>query len=252
MSEEETKEEEKKHEIVLMKGTALTHQQMLSVADVCVRSGLFPTLRDAAQGYVKIAAGQEIGIGPIEALTSIDVLDNGQIEYRAKLYAAQLRRSGTYDYRVLELTNKVCRIEFSRHGEPIGVYEYSWDDAIKAGAAKKATYQNHPRVMLFNRAISQGSRIYAPDAVHTYIEGEIFVSDEEFVIVDEGALENRIREMISANAFNMAAIREEYPLADLKDIVAIKKRVTVEVESQQVTEEPIDGEFEEVEEGENA
>lgn len=130
-------------------------------------SGYFDAKGESAQAIAmmatKILAGREIGIGPFAAVNGIHII-KGKPSIGANLLAATVKGSGRYDYRVRELTDKVCKIEFfQRIGdklESLGVSEFTAEDA------KRAETQNmhkFPRNMLFARAISNGVRWYCPD-----------------------------------------------------------------------------------------
>lgn len=138
------------------------------------RSGLFKDAREAEQALVKIAAGLELGVGPVQAMSGIHVIE-GKLQMGSGLIASLLRRSGRYDYRVLEHTREVCRVQFLDRGQPAGISEFTIEKARQIGIAGKATWKNYPEAMLFARAISQGARWYAPDVFSgaVYAEGEL-------------------------------------------------------------------------------
>ena len=80
-----------------------------------------------------------------------------------------------YDYRVLELTNGVCRIRFFEDGEPIGDSTFTMADAETAGYTKRnPSYGKTPRNMLFARALSNGIAWYCPDVT----SGRVYVPED--------------------------------------------------------------------------
>lgn len=111
----------------------------------------------------KILAGREIGIGPFASVNGIHII-SGKPAIGANLMASAVKSSGRYDYRVLELNEKVCKIEYrQRNGEKweaIGISEFTAEDARKAGTKNMDKY---PKNMLFARAMSNGVRFYCPD-----------------------------------------------------------------------------------------
>lgn len=134
-------------------------QDTLSLSKVLTESRFFQDTTQVAQAAVKVLAGQEMGIGPVAAMTGINIIQ-GRVSLSANLMASLVKRSGRYDYRVKRLDTANCVIEFYQHGKSIGVSEFAADDARKAGTKNMDRY---PRNMLFARAMSNGVRWYCPD-----------------------------------------------------------------------------------------
>ena len=140
----------------------LTVTNPREVAQAFKQSGLFPDLKSEAEAYVKVLAGQEMGIGPMASMSGINVIQ-GKPTLSANLLAAQVKRHPAYDYFVLAHSNDCCRIEFKQRGETIGVSEFTMDDAKQAGVARGQNWSKYPKAMLFARALTQGVRWYCPD-----------------------------------------------------------------------------------------
>jgi len=142
--------------------------ELARIADMMARSGYFTDARDAAQAGVKILAGQGWGIQPFDAMTGIHIIE-GKPSVGAGLMAAKVKGSGRYDYRVREMSEKACRIEFFEGSETIGVSAFTIEDAKAAGVAFKTSrgyptsWAKFPRNMLFARAMSNGVKWYCPD-----------------------------------------------------------------------------------------
>lgn len=140
----------------------------MNVADARVtasafyQSGMFPNLKNEAQAFVLILAGEEMGVGPMEAVTGI-VLIQGKPTMSANLLAALVKRHPRYDYKVVDHSDTTCRIEFLQDGEVSGVSEFTLDDAKKAGLAGSQTWKKYAPALLFARALTQGTRWFAPD-----------------------------------------------------------------------------------------
>jgi hypothetical protein len=131
-------------------------------ASAFFKSGMFPNLKNEAQAYVLILAGEEMGVGPMEAVTGITLIQ-GKPTMSANLLAALVKRHPRYDYRVADHSDTTCRIEFIQDGEVSGVSEFTLDDAKKAGLGGNQTWKKYPSALLFARALTQGVRWYAPD-----------------------------------------------------------------------------------------
>jgi len=130
-------------------------------------SGYFDAKGDTpmaiAQLATKILAGRELGFGPYAAARGIYII-KGNPSISANLMAAAVKGSGRYDYRVKELTDANCVVEFfelsAGKRESLGVSSFSAADAKKAGTQNMDRF---PRNMLFARAMSNGVRFYTPD-----------------------------------------------------------------------------------------
>jgi hypothetical protein len=123
---------------------------------------MFPNIKNEAQAYVLILAGAEMGVGPMEAVSGITLIQ-GKPTMSANLLAALVKRHPRYDYRVADHSDTTCRIEFLQDGEVSGVSEFTLEDARKAGLGGNQTWKKYPAALLFARALTQGVRWYAPD-----------------------------------------------------------------------------------------
>jgi hypothetical protein len=166
---------------------------VMRLGDVLARSGMFADARQGAQAVVKILAGREMGFGEIAAMTGIHVI-NGRVSVGANLMASAVKKSGKYDYRVLEMSEQTCSIEFFQ--KEAGKWESLGKSAFTAADAKKAGTKNmdkYARNMLFARAMSNGVRWYCPDALGgapVYTPEEMGAdTDEEGNVIQAAAVE---------------------------------------------------------------
>jgi hypothetical protein len=140
----------------------------MNVADARVtasafhQSGMFPNLKNEAQAFVLILAGAEMGVGAMEAVQGITLIQ-GKPTMSANLLASLVKRHPRYDYKVVSHTDTACRIEFLQDGEVSGVSEFTLEDAKKAGLGGNQTWKKYTAALLFARALTQGVRWYAPD-----------------------------------------------------------------------------------------
>jgi hypothetical protein len=159
---------------------AMTLGDTMTLAETFARSGFFNDTREAAQAVVKIMAGRELGFGPMASMTGVYVV-KGKVCLSANLMAAAVQRSGRFDYRVLELDDDHCVIEFTDHGQPCGRSAFSMADAQRAGLINE-TWRKFGRNLLFARAMSNGTRwycagvfggpIYTPEELGAVVDGE--------------------------------------------------------------------------------
>ncbi len=182
----------------MSKNTAITikdqSMDIMKLGEVLTQSGYFQDARQAAQAIVKVLAGQEIGLGPIASMTGIYII-KGRVTLSANAMAAVIKNSGKYDYRIIELDNEHCKIEFHQGDEKVGLSEFTLEDAKLAGLIKD-TWQKFPRNMLFARALSNGAKwfcadvfaggsIYTPDELGADIDGETGEVIEGQIVNDE-------------------------------------------------------------------
>jgi hypothetical protein len=137
-------------------------EDLKTTATAFSKSGLFPNVKSPEQAFVLILAGQEMGVGPMEAVSGITLIQ-GKPTMSANLLAALVKRHPRYDYRVADHSDTTCRIEFLQDGEVSGVSEFTLEDARKAGLGGNQTWKKYTAALLFARALTQGVRWYAPD-----------------------------------------------------------------------------------------
>ena len=143
-----------------------SYSDVESVAKAMVASGFFTDATKVSQAIVKIMAGNEIGVGPFGSMNGIHIIQ-GKPAFGANIMASKVKASGRYNYRVTEMTDANCTIEFMEHfngaWQTVGVSSFSRDDAKKAGTKNLDKF---PRNMLFARAMSNGVRWYCPDVMN--------------------------------------------------------------------------------------
>lgn len=156
---------------------------IMTTAKALSESGYFPDARSASQAFAKILAGAEIGISPFAAMNGIHII-SGKPVFGSGLMASTIKRSGKYDYEVIESTGKVCSVDFyqvvGKDRKKLGNITFTIEEARKAGVKN---LEKFPDDMLFARCISKGCRRYTPDVFGgpVYVEGEI-----EAEVVDGG------------------------------------------------------------------
>jgi len=140
------------------------------MADAFAKSGMFTDAKQAVQAFVKIQAGQEIGIPPFAAMSGIHIIQ-GKPTMGAGLIASAVKGSGKYDYKVAKMDDKMCSIDFYQGKENIGNSTFTIEEAKKAGTKNLDKF---PKNMLFARAISNGVKWFCPDV----FSGPVYVPEE--------------------------------------------------------------------------
>ena len=149
---------------------AMPLNEIMKMAEVFAQSGMFTDAKQMGQAFVKIQAGQEVGIPPFASMSGIHIIQ-GKPTIGAGIIASCIKGSGKYDYKVKEMSEKICSIDFFQGKEFIGNSEFTIEDAKKAGTKN---IDKFPKNMLFARSISNGVKWYCPDV----FAGPVYVPEE--------------------------------------------------------------------------
>jgi hypothetical protein len=149
---------------------ALPLSEVMTMAQTFAESGLFTDAKQQAQAFVKIIAGQEIGIPPFAAISGIHIVQ-GKPTIGAGLIASCIKGSGKYDYKVIKLDETACSLDFYQGKEKLGNSTFTIADARKA---QTKNIDKFPKNMLFARAISNGVKWFCPDV----FSGPVYTPEE--------------------------------------------------------------------------
>lgn len=143
--------------------TNLDMGNIRSLSQAFKESGLFPDIESEAQAIVKVVAGQELSLPPVYSMQNFYII-KGKLSMAAEVMGLLLKRTGKYNYRVIEHTDDKCSIQFFENGKEIYLSTFTIADAKRAGLVRPDSgWIKYPKAMLFSRAMSQGSRIVAPE-----------------------------------------------------------------------------------------
>ncbi|MDR3111796.1 MAG: hypothetical protein LBU55_01310 [Elusimicrobiota bacterium] len=132
------------------------------LAQAFYESGLFTDIRNPAQALLKIMAGREIGLMPMQSMNSIYIF-HGKLGFEVKIFLSKLKKSNKYNYKVVVSDSKICTLKFFENERELGEVSYSWDNVVLEGNFRKESYQKYPKTMIFYRCFSLGLKMYAPD-----------------------------------------------------------------------------------------
>jgi hypothetical protein len=133
--------------------------EIKDLSKIFYESGMFTDTKSAAQAFVKIQAGQEIGLSPFASMSGINVIV-GKPTFGAGVIASAVKNSAKYDFKVKELTDLICSIDFFEGKEFIGNSTFTIADAKKQATKN---LEKFPRNMLYARAMSNGQKWFCPD-----------------------------------------------------------------------------------------
>lgn len=150
------------------------------------QSRLFPDVKSVADAITKIEYGREIGIRPVQALSTIWII-KGVPTVKTQVMIA-LAISKGIRFKVLKSDETICQIEFSRPGFDPHIETFTIEDAEKLKYTDKTAYVQQPKIMNRYRCFSNGLRIYAPDLMlNLYSREEIDMADTIEVHVQDEA-----------------------------------------------------------------
>jgi hypothetical protein len=171
-----------------------TVEDLSRVAKMFSASGFFADAKDASQCGVKVLAGLEMGFGGFASMTGIHII-KGKPSVGAGLMASAVKRHPNYNYRVVEHTDTICRIEFFEKWDgkmvSAGTSEVTMKEIVDAKLhlewdkqssqwKEKHNWKAYPKNMLFARAMSNGVKWFCPDV----FDAPVYTPDELGATVD--------------------------------------------------------------------
>jgi len=154
----------KKKEIAEIPEAEISISKDMALGKIFADSGMFPDIKSAAQGCVKIVAGKELGLTPIQSLNAF-YFYNGKLGMFAQTISALIKRSKDYNYKIEEHTKEKCTIAFFKNDEELGKSDFTTEKAAKAGLINKDNWKNYIMNMLFTKALSNGAKWYCPEVI---------------------------------------------------------------------------------------
>ena len=122
-----------------------------------------------------IYMGRELGLGPMQSMRMIDIID-GSPSLSAELQTAMIRQAGhsmlADELNPVEVTVTGTRAD---NGDTMTV-TFSMEMAARAGLDKKRNWTNYPEAMMWARAVSMLARMLFADvfaATHAYTPDEL-------------------------------------------------------------------------------
>jgi hypothetical protein len=151
-------------------------------ADTLVKSGFLPTAINTWQkATAMIMYGKELGMGPMESIQSIDVIQGKPTQKPQSMKAMVHKKLPGAVFRVVKSDDKSCEIEAARPGDTVTKFIFTIEDAARLGLTNKDNWKKQPKVMLQWRCIGHVARTVFPDC----LSGVSYTPEEMGAEVDD-------------------------------------------------------------------
>lgn len=204
----------------------MTPDQLKERAKLLVDSGFLPKAVNTPEKAMTIMlTGRELGLGFMESLRSINVID-GKPSMSAQLMVALCQRTGELEDLIInEETKDQCTVTVKRKGKTPYSYTFSMADAKALGLADavrvdertqktytytKDNWKKQPKVMLKWRAVAGALRVPFADAICG-----LYIEDEAEDIIQEKIVKEA--EVVAATVEKL----EEMPAATVGDVHSV-------------------------------
>jgi hypothetical protein len=154
----------------------VTWNTLRDQVSVLVKSGLLRKAIDTPEKAIAmVLKGSELGLPLMAALNGISVVNGATMTDGQTMLALIFSRVPGASVDWLERTDKLCRLEASRPGRKTTIFEFTMEDAKRAGLDQKpGPWKQYPRVMLQWRAVSEMGKAMFPDVLAgVYLEDEV-------------------------------------------------------------------------------
>lgn len=139
---------------------------MREKALVLVKSGFLPkAIKTPEQAITIMQTGQELGLGVMQSLRGIHVVDGNPTLAATLMAALVYQRLPGAVLRIVETTSERCVVDAARPGQQPTRFTWDLAKAKTAGLLGKNNWRSHPDDMLRSRCISQACRAVFPDCI---------------------------------------------------------------------------------------
>lgn len=150
------------NEMTLQTG-ASDWQAMKEQAKVLLISGFLPPSIKTPEQALSIAlAGRELGIGFMESIRSINVIQ-GKPTISPQLMLARAYQTKEVDDVKIDSTDTRCVVTIKRKGKTPITNEFGEKEATSLGLMSKDNYRKQPKTMFMWRALAANLRVTFPD-----------------------------------------------------------------------------------------
>lgn len=148
------------------------------LAKIASESGQYRDMSPTTMLNIMLSA-RDLGVSPLKAINGGFYIVNGKISMSTALMADRIRKEG-HSVKIPEWTDQKCVIIGIRKDNQDSVkFEYTMEDAQRAGLTGSPTWKKFPKQMLYNRAMSTLARTLFPDVV-----GNAYSEDEKYDVLN--------------------------------------------------------------------
>lgn len=200
-----------------------TVEEAITIAKAFALSGLYPDIKNAGMALAKILMGAEFGFGPAASMNAFHIV-KGKAQMSGVSIATLIKKHAHYSYKILDHSITKCSIGFYEDGEELGIETFDVTDAKRQGTGAPTQYDagmlaKFPKIMLFNRAMSNGAKFHCPDIFGgqaIYSEGEI--EDAEYTTIPEAnSVGDSVRQALESRIHKDAPTEPEITEADFEE-----------------------------------
>lgn len=144
-----------------------TMEDLHLMSQAVFKSGYFPEIKSAAQGFLRMKVGMELGLPEMASLRAIHYLEEQRdFVIETSVLAAMAMEKGIRWKKITppEKRKTECELEIYKPGSdelPIRV-KFTEEDAKRAGLLHKKNWQMYPERMFFKRALKFGLNEFDP------------------------------------------------------------------------------------------
>lgn len=151
-----------------------TMEELTGICDKMIKGGFLPAEIKTVQQAVAIAMrGRDLGISATQSLSELYVV-KGKVSMKSELILQlAMERIPGFSHDIIELSPTVCTVEFNRLGRKPFRYTYTIEMAKNADLLSNPTWKKYPDYMLFNRVVSFGLKMFAPDYKNLIVEVDL-------------------------------------------------------------------------------
>lgn len=188
------KKQEKKDDAIVKaekKGQlSKTIEDLHLMSQAVYKSGYFPEIKSAAQGFLRMKVGMELGLPEMAALRAVHYLERNRdfvIETNA-LAAMAVEQGIRWEKLTPREERKIgCKLRIYKPGSDIPevIVEFTEEDAKQADLLRKDNWKMYPERMYFKRALKFGLNEFDPRLDMGYYTREELEDVEPFKDDDE-------------------------------------------------------------------
>lgn len=179
-------------------GTPIEKDAMVIAA--MYQSGFFRDVKSLSQAITKALLGNQMGLNVVQAINGINVIE-GRIAMDSHTIREKVQEAG-YEIQTVESTDKKCVLKWLKDGQELGITQFTWEDAERAGLTYKDNWKKWPGDMLYARATTQGARRFAVKAFggQAVYDRDEFADERTTVAVNGKVTDDMVNQVLNQKA----------------------------------------------------